>query len=188
MRWSMPFAAVLAAAPLAWCDSGRSIWLDELDLSPIQQGWGDPRANRSVRNNPLRVAGVTYEHGVGSHVRAAIHIALDGRTQRFEALAGVDDETRGRGTVTGTIYGGGKRLFKSGILRGKQPPLPIDLDLAKVEQEVTALWDDIGVQGGQAVRDLWRHQDLGIHDKKLTIRIPRHGVALLRLRPEQVSG
>jgi len=50
--------------------------------------------------------------------------------------------------------------------------------------EVTALWADIGVQGGQRVRDLWRQKDLGVHKDSITAYVARHGVVMLRMWPE----
>jgi alpha-galactosidase len=50
--------------------------------------------------------------------------------------------------------------------------------------EVTALWADIGVQGGQSVRDLWRQKDLGVHKDAFKAYVARHGVVMVRMRPE----
>ena len=50
--------------------------------------------------------------------------------------------------------------------------------------EVAALWADIGVQGGQRVRDLWRQKDLGVHKDSLTAYVARHGVVMVRMWPE----
>jgi alpha-galactosidase len=47
----------------------------------------------------------------------------------------------------------------------------------------TARWTELGVKGSQLVRDLWRQQDLGKFAGEFTVRVPRHGVVLLRLRP-----
>jgi alpha-galactosidase len=50
--------------------------------------------------------------------------------------------------------------------------------------EVTAKWVDIGVEGNQRVRDLWRQKDLGIYDGALKAYVARHGVVMVRLWPE----
>jgi len=50
--------------------------------------------------------------------------------------------------------------------------------------EVTALWADIGVQGGQSVRDLWRQKDLGVHKDAFKAYVARHGVVMTRMWPE----
>jgi alpha-galactosidase len=43
-------------------------------------------------------------------------------------------------------------------------------------------WPDLGVSGEQRIRDLWRQRDLGSSGKGFEIEVPRHGVALIKLR------
>ena len=58
-------------------------------------------------------------------------------------------------------------------------------NLAEVPMEVTATWSDIGIDKGQySVRDLWRHEDLGVSEEKIRATVGRHGVHLIRLKPE----
>lgn len=47
---------------------------------------------------------------------------------------------------------------------------------------ITAQWGDLGLQGRQTVRDLWRQTDLGAFDREFTASVPRHGVVLVRFR------
>jgi alpha-galactosidase len=49
--------------------------------------------------------------------------------------------------------------------------------------EVGALWADIGVEGPQEVRDLWRQQDLGAYEGVFKAYVARHGVVMVRMRP-----
>jgi alpha-galactosidase len=49
--------------------------------------------------------------------------------------------------------------------------------------EVTALWADVGVQGGQRVRDLWRQKDLGVFTDAFKALVARHGVVMVRIWP-----
>jgi alpha-galactosidase len=48
---------------------------------------------------------------------------------------------------------------------------------------VIATWKDIGVNGNQIVRDLWRQQDLGAFANEFSWEIARHGVRFVRLEP-----
>jgi alpha-galactosidase len=50
------------------------------------------------------------------------------------------------------------------------------------ETTVTAKWSDVGVNGKQVVRDLWRQKDLGKFDGEFHAAVPRHGVVLVSLR------
>ncbi|HEX4083473.1 MAG TPA: putative Ig domain-containing protein [Chthoniobacteraceae bacterium] len=49
--------------------------------------------------------------------------------------------------------------------------------------EVTATWQDLGINGKQIARDLWRQKDLGVFDGQFKAAIPVHGVVLVRFRP-----
>lgn len=123
------FCAVAAAGEV------RTVWLDELDLSHIRQGWGKPVARRSVVNMPLRLDGTAWQRGVGSHAPGGFHVTLDGQAQKFQALVGIDDETLGRGSATVKIYSDtGGLLFESGVLKGGEPPKPVALDLHGVRR------------------------------------------------------
>ena len=51
-------------------------------------------------------------------------------------------------------------------------------------------WEDVGLEPGPAqVRDLWAHEDLGVHEDtgayadRLNVRVPPHGVVMLRITP-----
>jgi alpha-galactosidase len=57
-------------------------------------------------------------------------------------------------------------------------------NLAEHERQVTASWEQLDLQQPQRVRDLWRQQDLGVVRGAISQRVPRHGVALLRLWPQ----
>ncbi|MGP8238110.1 MAG: hypothetical protein ACLQVW_22240 [Limisphaerales bacterium] len=49
------------------------------------------------------------------------------------------------------------------------------------EMTVTVKWADLGINGNQTVRDLWRQKDLGQYKDEFKTTIPRHGVVLLRI-------
>ena len=38
-------------------------------------------------------------------------------------------------------------------------------------------------QGKWQARDLWRQQDLGVHEGKLSLDVPSHGCMLLKISP-----
>jgi alpha-galactosidase len=44
-------------------------------------------------------------------------------------------------------------------------------------------WQDLGVTGGQTVRDLWAQRDLGAHDGALRAQLNPHGAVLYELTP-----
>ncbi len=51
----------------------------------------------------------------------------------------------------------------------------------KMKQNVTANWTDLGINGNQTVRDLWRQKDLGRFKDKFTASVARHGVVMVKM-------
>ena len=51
----------------------------------------------------------------------------------------------------------------------------------EVEREVTASWKDLGLVGRKTVRNVWRKKNLGAVETQITLRLPPHGAALLRV-------
>ena len=112
---------------------GEIVPVGELDLSKMSSGWGRPRVDQSITGKPISIAGRTFEHGVGTHAESAFHVSLDGKVERFRALVGVDDATNGQGSVRFQVYGDGKRLFDTGVIKGGQPVKTVDVPLAGVK-------------------------------------------------------
>lgn len=48
--------------------------------------------------------------------------------------------------------------------------------------EITAIFEQIGIQGEFVVRDLWKREDLGVFDKDFRATVAPHGVTLVRMR------
>jgi len=46
---------------------------------------------------------------------------------------------------------------------------------------VTVKWADLGLNGNQTARDLWRQKDLGQFQDEFKATVPRHGVVLVRI-------
>jgi alpha-galactosidase len=51
------------------------------------------------------------------------------------------------------------------------------------EETVKVRWADLGLQGPQTVRDLWRQKDLGLFPESFETTVPAHGVALVKIAP-----
>ena len=62
---ALPLLALFCACPPA--PTQGVVWLESLDLSHMEHGWGDPQAGKSIEGNPLRLGGRTFAHGVGTH-------------------------------------------------------------------------------------------------------------------------
>lgn len=97
------------------------VWLDELDLSNIDQAAGKAQANLSMWKTPLIIAGDTFPRGVGTHAFGIIRIELDGKTGSFEASVGIDDSAPEhelkQASVEFVVSGDNEILWRSGIMR-----------------------------------------------------------------------
>jgi hypothetical protein len=125
----------------------KTVWLDELDVRQSECGWNSTQSKRSVGGNQLGIGGRKFQRGIGTHSPGRFPINLAGGTRRFTALVGIDDESGNRGTVEFKVVGDGKVLWKSGVVRGGQPPKKVDVKLVgvkKLELIVTTGGDDYG--------------------------------------------
>jgi alpha-galactosidase len=58
-------------------------------------------------------------------------------------------------------------------------------NLGEEEGVILATWDQLGLEGPQHVRDVWRHRDRDTTTGSVSYRVPPHGVMLVRLSPAQ---
>ena len=101
------------------------------------QGWGTLQYNRSVGGKILKIAGKSYDLGLGTHAPAEITYDLDGRCAgKFEAWVGVDDEMTGYkdSSVVFQVLGDGRKLFDSGVMRLNDPAKRVSVDLAGIDE------------------------------------------------------
>ena len=127
--------AIVAIALMTTVAPARAdeVWLSTLDVSRIEQDWGQAHADQSVEGRPLRIGGRTFDHGIGSHANSSVPIELDGKADRLSAWVGVDDETEGRGSVVFHIEADGKEIWNSGVMRGGEAAREIALNLTGVK-------------------------------------------------------
>ena len=127
------FAASVAAQTEADLQGANppanGLWVDSLDLSRVEQDWGEPHAGRSVDNRPITLHGDVYRHGVGTHANSEMLIDLKGAAVRFAAVVGVDDEKKGLGSVRFHVFVDGKPAAETGVLHGGDAPKLLSVDL-----------------------------------------------------------
>ncbi len=111
-----------------------TIWLDDLDVSPTIQGWGDPHKNRSVDGHGLSIGGQAFAHGLGTHADSSLYINLKKSAQTFSASVGVDSEVaKSAATVEFFVLGDGKILWQSGVMKADQPAKNFTVNLVGVK-------------------------------------------------------
>lgn len=110
-----------------------AIPLSSLDVKFARQDWGEARVDRSVDGRPLSIGGRSFARGLGTHATGEFELALAPGTSRFHAFVGVDDEVGEKGSVEFRVLGDGKELFASGVRRGGDPAVEVDVSLAGVK-------------------------------------------------------
>ena len=98
------------------------VYLSDLEWQSARSGWtrngdGLPRRDRDIEDNAMRIGNKRYPKGIGTHAPSEIVYLLDGQYLRFQAVVGPPERN---GTVVFRVYGDGKMLFDSGVLRYRQ--------------------------------------------------------------------
>lgn len=117
------------------------IYLDELDLSAARQGYGQTRAGLSTDGKPLRVAGRTYERGVGSHATMELIVNLPPGILGFSSFVGLAEEVGKAGSASFELQADGRTIFQSGLMVGAEDARRAMVDLEGVRQLVVLVHD-----------------------------------------------
>ncbi len=148
----------------------ETVWLDELELSSMQQGWGKPQAKLSVSKKPLSLLGQKFERGVGTHAMGTYHVSVNG-AERFQATVGLDDSANGPGSVVFQVLADRKKVFDSGVMRSNTPPKEVDVDLHGVKL-LTLKVTDAG-DGGTFDHADWANARFVVNGDKPAAFVPK---------------
>ncbi|MDT9692700.1 endo-alpha-N-acetylgalactosaminidase family protein [Streptomyces sp. P9(2023)] len=110
-------------------------WASDLDWTSATNGWGPVERDGSNGEtgtgdgSPLRVGGVTYAKGLGTHAPAKVRYYLGGRCTSFTAEVGVDDVQTTRGTVRFSVLADGTEKVASPVLKATDPAWSLTADV-----------------------------------------------------------
>jgi len=128
--------------------SAETVWLDDLNLAPIIQGWGKAQKNKCAAKNsedgkPLTISGKRFERGVGTVAESALNVYLNGDATTFSAHVGADDCKRGskRTSVEFFVIGDGKQLWRSGVMHANEAAKAFKVSVAGVKQLLLKVGD-----------------------------------------------
>ncbi len=137
----MILTLLTATLPLFHSQKPNVFRLEDLNLSGIEQGWGEPGKDHSVENHPLTLNGQVFTHGLGTHAESSFTVGLKGKALEFQATVGVDDETHGKGSVVFVVNADGRTLARVKALPGQSFPIRVSL---RGEQYVRLVVEDGG--------------------------------------------
>jgi hypothetical protein len=142
--------------------NGPVVYLSDLDgadyrgVPYLSVKWPYTR-DRNLLGEPIVVRGRRYLKGIGMHSAARLTYRLDGDYRRFDSAVAVDDSAKGRGSVTFGVYvlrdGKWGEAFKSGIVRGRDEPQAVSVDL-KAAKGLT-LTVDFADRGDEMDHAVW---------------------------------
>ncbi|MFK4105013.1 sigma-70 family RNA polymerase sigma factor [Streptomyces sp. NPDC019531] len=78
----------------------------------------------------VSIADQEYAHGVTVHARSSVTIDLNRECSSYDTMVGVDDMTLGLGKMYFSVYADGVRLWRSGLVEGGDPAVPVQVNLA----------------------------------------------------------
>ncbi len=120
-----PTEAPPAPAVYQWSDLSYDISGDgtEPEMRIGASSWVWKRYGMSVGDQ-------RYTQGVTVHGRSSVTIDLNRSCSSYDALVGVDDLTLRLGKVHFAVYADGVRLWRSGLVEGGDPAVPVHVNLA----------------------------------------------------------
>ncbi|MFJ3580780.1 endo-alpha-N-acetylgalactosaminidase family protein [Streptomyces sp. NPDC090127] len=110
-------------------------WASDLDWTSATNGWGPVERDGSNGETgtgdgaPLRIGGVTYAKGLGTHAPATVRYYLGGKCTSFTAEVGVDDVQTSRGTVRFSVLADGTEKVASPVLKASDRAWSLTADV-----------------------------------------------------------
>jgi alpha-galactosidase len=146
---------------------GGNISLTDLAWTSASSGWQGPEIGlNNEGNGPLRINGIQYEDGIGTHSVSVIEFELPAGYTTLVGLAGLDDGGANQPGSTSSVR------FAVTATVGDPQTETIDVILA-----------DLGLSGDVLIRDVWSQSDLGIYQGEFSTDLSSHASGLYLLTP-----
>jgi hypothetical protein len=94
-----------------------------------RQDFGKINQNRAVSSGPLLIANQYFPFGFGTHANSIIKLKFLKNASILAGGCGVDDMTKGGGSIKCKIVSNGKTLYESPIMRGKMKAEMFEVDV-----------------------------------------------------------
>ncbi len=85
--------------------------LSNLDLKKVEQPWWTAQKNRAINGEKIEIADQAFSNGVGTLSGSKILVFLDGKSEKFSANVGIQDQQLLNGEVKFNALGDGNKLF-----------------------------------------------------------------------------
>jgi hypothetical protein len=150
LPWDDVTAVTVKSDRLVFLSDNKPTEVRQRPIVTLPRSW---QADKNVLGGPLRIAGRSFDKGIGVHSRCELVFAQPGSFEVLAAAIGLDDSAGKRGDCEFVVLGDGKELFR-GRKKGGEEPQEIRVSTAGAKQ-ITLL-----VEPG-ADLDLADHADWG---------------------------
>jgi NPCBM/NEW2 domain len=132
LDWDAVAQIAVSSDRLHWVSDLKPAEVVEQTIVALPQKW---KADQSVAGTRLKLAGRTFDKGLGVHARSQLTFALDGKYETFAAVIGLDDAARRKGDCVFVVSGDGRELFRQRV-KGRDKPAAVRLDVRNVRRLV----------------------------------------------------
>ncbi len=111
---------------------GTTTYLSDLNWTSASSGFGTTQKDKSIDANPIRLNGVSYAKGIGTHGASSIVYNLGGSYSTFLSDIGLDDEVDpyNCGSVAFEVYLDNVLAYASGTMSGTTATKSINLNVS----------------------------------------------------------
>jgi len=112
---------------------GRPAWLCDMMPIEVKQEICPPAVNQSLQGTAISLGGRLREKGIAAHAHSRIVYRLDRHYQALSGMVGIDDSQRGEpGSVVFHVWGDGRELWKSRLIRADGTAVPFRVSLENI--------------------------------------------------------
>ncbi len=101
---------------------------------PLELEMHKPRRNQSPDGQPITIENQVYRKGLGVRSKTELIYRLRGAYSRFEAIAGIDDEVRGKGGHVRLLIRGDDKVLFDEMVDDARGAIPLELDVSGVNR------------------------------------------------------
>lgn len=137
---SVPSHGLALVKVRGWRDPKATIWLSDLHIHSTTNAWKLLGVDKSVAGNALKIGNKSYAKGLGAHAASRTVVALRNKYAKFQSDIGIDAETTS-GSAVFQVFGDGKKLYESPVLKGGSAPVAIDVAVEGVDSLALVVTD-----------------------------------------------
>lgn len=113
-------------------------------------GWNQSRPDRSIEGKPLRLGSAAFKQGIGTHAPSEQAWMLNGSFASLSFATGIDRD-HAAGTAVVQVWGDGKKLFETPLLKAGAEPFLVQVPVKGIRELKITSTDGGDGNGGDHV-------------------------------------